>query len=99
VNSMIKLEVHIPYTDLTLSSNSQYNLRIFHVKDNPLGISTLVEKFDDMSNDPDYFLYDSSDKMICSGYGLLNESINEDHLGTGGLYANIYLDYFNFTRD
>jgi hypothetical protein len=96
---MIKLEVHIPYTDLTLSSNSQYNLRIFHVKDNPLDISTLVEKFDDVSCDPDYFLYDSSDKGIGSGYSLINESINEDRLGTGGLYVSIYLEHFNFTKD
>jgi hypothetical protein len=96
---MIKLEVHIPYRDLTLSSDSQYKLRIFHVKDNSLGISTLVEKFDDVSCDPDYFLYDSSDKLIGSGYESLSRGIDEDSLTTDEMFVSVWLDYFNITRD
>lgn len=85
---VFKIEMNEIEKDLLLT---HYNNIVWKLlKTNPFGFTHVIEKYDDVNDDPTYFfcIIDKSDKLnrMETGYG---DPIIEDDLGFGGRFVSI----------
>jgi hypothetical protein len=71
---------------------SVYNNRYWKfTKHNPLGFTHFKEKYDDVSNYPEYFFGVVIDgKFVSQAYGV-GDPIPEDRLGFGGVWTEVWI--------
>ena len=88
---MIKIHLEIPYSSIAFLK-SDYNYTQYVVYQNHLGLTRLVEKYDDEHEEPWFELY-KQETLVGAGYG---EQINRSFVGFGGVSFKIELVFSSF---